>query len=131
MKSSNILTLTGVGYLTEVIRQHGQKTAKINVIHEFSTGATHTDQIWINCIIRDFKLQSKIALVERSIELGKTIIIGFDAQYIGLDHCQYGITEDDPNQFLQFKGELQHIKSLYINGTSINTYDDMIVNLTK
>lgn len=131
MQSKNTFQLSGLGYLTEISRQNGQKTAKIKVIHQFSSGADHSDQIWLNCLVRDFKLQSKLGLVERSLGQGNTVIVQFDAKYIGLEHSQFGMTDEDPNQFIQFKADLFLIHSMYINGKNINVHTNDLTKIVK
>lgn len=126
----NTFSLCGLGYLRDVIQNGGEKIAKICVIHQFNSGFDHTDEIWINCLVREFKLRSKIKLVERSLELGHAVIIQFEAKYLGLEHTQFGVTEQDPHQFLQFKADLLRVHNMYINGNSVNL-DDEPVKLLK
>lgn len=114
---SNVnFNLTGMGYLHDVIRGDGEVFAKINVIHKFNSGTQHSDDVWMNCLVKDEKLLSLIDNLEMNLRKQKTVIVQFATQYIGFDFFQQGLTEDDPSYIVFLKGKLLDIERIFING---------------
>lgn len=120
MFTNAIFNLSGIGYLHDVIRKDDGVYAKINVIHRFNAGAQHSDDIWIDCIVKDDGLLRVIGDLEYSLRKQKTVILQYDIQYLGFDYCQNGMSEDDPKYIVFLKGKLQRVESYFINGESFN-----------
>lgn len=120
MSINPIFSLSGVGYLHEVFRKNDEVFAKINVIHHFTDGAKHSDDVWILCNIKGDDLLQRMVVLENNLRKQKAIILHFSIQYLGFDFCQNGITEEDPNHIVFLAGKLQRIEKCYINGVFLD-----------
>lgn len=116
MSKGSIFTLSGTGYLNNVIHSNGNTIARINVINRFGSSNHASDDIWIDCQVKLNNLLPYITELESNLKFGKTVILRFNVKYSSFDFCHSGISKDDPNNILQLQGNLLSIDECFIDG---------------
>jgi hypothetical protein len=107
---SKLFCLSGVGYLHDISHQNDGMHAKINVINGFNSSLHNSDDIWIDCIIKDNDVM-QLTKFGRYLKANQIVIWEFDVQYY-----QVGMIKSDPKSIVFIKGTLLRVRECYIDG---------------
>lgn len=118
MLENTTFSLTGMGYLHEVIYKNDGMYARINVINRFNAVSNSTDDVWIDCAIKDDVLSQLLIALESDLQRQRTVIMQFEADYSHFECCHYAGIDQNPSNIILLTGNLRHIGEYFVNGVN-------------
>ncbi len=118
MQFHHLLSLSGYGYLHDLIPINNKQVARIKAITHFNPSSQGKDEVWIDCEVEGFiahRLQELIRLVRN----GDNVMLTFQVEFSAFCSAYAGQAVEDPKHMVTLQGKLQELGSIYINGCLI------------
>jgi hypothetical protein len=119
MFGNTFVSLSGFGHLCDIgYDKDSEMYITLHLINE--SNDSRSDELWVKCRVNLFDFP-EMARFKDYLAMERSVIVKFDAQYLGFQQCYSGMSENDPLSIVHLLGKLLNIHEYYIEEENISS----------
>jgi len=98
--------LSGCGHLERIMSNGNRLTVRIRIIQESSSKNSSSEELWLDCLVTEESLVSKLNRMNDYLKKEQKIIVSFTAQYKRFAYAHHTQTLDDAEILIGLQAQL-------------------------